>query len=350
MPRHVWLVIAGIAATTVFSLGGAICAAGGDDSSAAVTAVGANNRPAAQSHPAPKDSVTGDALDLFGAVDAGKLELKFLAKSDHNARILLTNKTKQPMTVQLPEAFAGVPVLAQNMRNGGGNRNTNGGGGNNNNNANQSLGGGFGGGGFGGGGFGGGGFGGGGGGGGIFSIPPEQTAKLDVEVVCLDHGLREPSSSKAYVLMPIEQWVDRPAVIELVKALGRGELQHGAAQAAAWNLNSDIPWSELAAKKQGTVRNFVRPPYFTSHEIQAGMAYANEAARRGQLAQFSGQYGTGKPTSDGSEAISTAPDHSRQPEKANDHAVNESEEREKDEAAEPQQDVAGTALGTATQP
>jgi hypothetical protein len=168
----------------------------------------------------------------------------------------------------MPQAFAGVPVVAQ-------------------------IGGGFGGGGRGGGGFGGGGggqqsvggggLGGGGGGlgggGGVFSIPPDKTAKLNVAVVCLDHGLRNPSSSRPYEIVPATEHLDRPAVVELLKAFGRGELDHQATQAAAWHLNNDMSWQELAAKLQGTRRSPSRPPYFTRQQIQAGIAYANEASR-----------------------------------------------------------------------
>jgi hypothetical protein len=128
-----------------------------------------------------------------------------------------------------------------------------------------------------------------------------------VAVVCLDHGLRDPSSSKPYQMVPIEEHVKNPAVIELVKAFGRGELQHGAAQAAAWHLNSGVSWQELAAKQQGTERSLVRPPYFSPYEIQAAVAYAGEAARRGQLAQMERDLAAAG-TVEGSEAISAAPD------------------------------------------
>ena len=59
----------------------------------------------------------------------------------------------------------------------------------------------------------------------------------------------------------------------------KGELNHAATQAAAWHLNNDLSWPELAAKLQGTRRSPRRPPYFSREEIQAGVAYANEAAR-----------------------------------------------------------------------
>ena len=119
----------------------------------------------------------------------------------------------------------------------------------------------------------------------MFSIPPDETAKLNVATVCLDHGLRDPSSSKPYKLVPAEEHVDRPAVVELIKAFGRGELDHGAAQAAAWNLNSDVSWDALAAKQTGTERNINRSPYFSRDQIRAGMAYSQEAVRRAEDAE-----------------------------------------------------------------
>ena len=192
----------------------------------------------------------------------------------------MTNNTNQPLNLKLPEAFAGVPVAAQFGGAGGGR--------------------------------------GGGGGGRVaavavpvaaavgnskplvavaavelavelavvvvakFSVPPEKTAKIDMAVVCLEHGLRDPSSSAPYKMVPADAVVDRPAVVELLKAFGRGELKHGAAQAAAWNLNNDLSWQQLAAKLQGTKRSFKRPPYFSADEIRTGMAYATEATRLAQ--------------------------------------------------------------------
>jgi hypothetical protein len=222
------------------------------------------------------------AIGLFQAMNDKQVDVKFIAKSDHDARLIVKNNTKQPLNLQMPEAFAGVPTLAQfgGARGGGGRGGgfgggSRGGGGGGIGGGQQSLGGG--GGGIGGGG---GGIGGGGGGGGFFSVPPEETAKIDLEVVCLDHGLRAPNGSSSYTIVPAEEFLaDRPAVVELMKAFGRGELKHGAVQAAAWNLNSDQTWQQLAAKLAGTRRTVNRAPYFTADEIRTGMAYANEASR-----------------------------------------------------------------------
>ncbi len=216
----------------------------------------------------------GSSVEFFDAVDAGQINAKFIALNDHEAKLIVTNNTNQPVNLKLPEAFAGVPVAAQfggggGARGGGGGARTGGGGGGG---GQQSVGGGGGGGGLGGGG-------GGGGGGGFFSVPPEKTAKIDIAVVCLDHGLRDPSSSAPYKMVPADSHVDRPAVVELLKAFGRGELNHAATQAAAWHLNSNLSWQQLAAKQQGTKRSFRRPPYFSADEIRIGMTYATEAQR-----------------------------------------------------------------------
>jgi hypothetical protein len=240
-------------------------------------------------------------VEFFSAMEEGQVDVKFIAKSDRAARLLITNKTPKPIELKLPEAFAGVPALAQfggggGARGGGGGLGGGGGGFGGGGGGQQSVGGGLGG--------GGGGLGG-GGGGGFFSIPPEKTAKINVAVVCLDHGLRNPSSSANYKIVPADAHLDRPAVIELLKAFGRGELQHGAAQAAAWHLNNDMSWNELANKLQGTRRSLRRPPYFSRDEIQAGMAYATESHRLAQVNAAAYQSDDTSDASTSSEARST---------------------------------------------
>ena len=173
-----------------------------------------------------------EALDLFQAIDDGLVDVKFVARSDSKGRLVMTNKTDQPIDVEIPEVFAGVPVLSQ--FGGGGGGFGGGGGGLGGGGGNQSVGGG--------GGRGGGGRGGGGRGGGGFNIPPEKVTRVDVPLVCLDHGLKDPSSSKPYEIRPIEDVVDSPAVIEVVKAFANGELPRGASQAAVWHLNSEVSW------------------------------------------------------------------------------------------------------------
>jgi len=98
-----------------------------------------------------------------------------------------------------------------------------------------------------------------------------------VPLVCLNHGLREPSSSKPYEIRPLEDVVDSPALVEIVKAYAKGQLPYGASQAAVWNINSEVSWNDLASKLTGTVRSFVREPYFSNAEIRTAMAIVNRA-------------------------------------------------------------------------
>ena len=272
----------------------------------------------------PSKSTTADAsestssVEFFDAVEQGQVNAKFIALNDHAARLILTNNLKQPLNLKLPEAFAGVPVAAQfgggrggggGGRGGGGGGRSAGGGG-----QQQSVGGG-------GGGIGGGG--GRGGGGGFFSLPPERTERLDVAVLCLDHGLRDPSSSAPYKIVRPEAVIDRPAVIDLLTAFGRGEMEHAGAQAAAWHLNNDLSWKDLAAKLQGTKRSLRRPPYFTAEQIRAGMSYASAASQQA-LANAEEHQRRKQELADkdrkakSSEALSTTDSSSKQSAKASD--------------------------------
>lgn len=209
-----------------------------------------------------------EPMDLFDAMDEGLVEVKFIARNDAKGRLLVENTAGHEVRFRVPDAFVGVPVVAQ-LGGGGG-----GGGG-------QSVGGGGGGGGLGGGGGGGGGL---GGGGGAFSVAPEQTAKINVPLLCLDHGKKIPGPAKPYEIVRAEEHLaSRPEVIELIAAYARGDLQRGAAQAAVWHANSEVSWQELAAKLSGSARSFTRTPYFSGVEIQTGLAYYQEALRRAAL-------------------------------------------------------------------
>lgn len=217
----------------------------------------------ATDQPAAAETTNDKPLDLFDAIDQGVVDAKFVARSAAKGRLILENKTKEPLNVLVPEAFAGVPVLRQ--FGGGGGGLGGGGGGLGGGGGGQSVGGGGGGGGRG------------GGGGGAFNIAPERIERIDVPLLCLDHGLRDPSSSKPYEIRPIEDVVTSPALVEIVKAFANGELPRGASQAAAWHINSEVSWNELATKLTGTKRNINRSPYFSRNEIEAAMAIVQRA-------------------------------------------------------------------------
>jgi hypothetical protein len=226
--------------------------------------------PAKKSAPQKAESV-----ELFAAVKQGDIEVKLIPNNDKEANVIITNKTKRPLSVRLPEAFAGVPVLAQQGFNdggvGAGNGNNN-----NNNNQNQALGGGFGGGlgGIGGGigGIGGGGF------GGAFNIAPEKVGKLKVACVCLEHGKPDPNPRVAYQMKPIDDFTKDAKVQEVIKLLASGKVNQRIAQAAAWHFSDRMTWQQLAAKK---INRLGRPdqPYFNQAELAAAFQVAAVAEK-----------------------------------------------------------------------
>src|SRR5262245_30169723 len=57
-------------------------------------------------------AATADTPDLFAAAKSGVLSVKFIPRDDTQARLMLTNNTKQPLTVRMPDALAASPVLA----------------------------------------------------------------------------------------------------------------------------------------------------------------------------------------------------------------------------------------------
>jgi len=228
------------------------------------------------------------SVEMFQAIKQGQIEVKLIPKDSTQCRVIVKNKTDKPLNVELPQAFAGVPVLAQGMgAMGGGAMGGVGGGrggGLGGSSGSQGFGGGMGMGGMGMGGMGMGGMGGGMGGmgGGMFNIPPEKVAKFKLPTVCLEHGKRDPKPTMKYEIKPIEAFTDKAEVQELCRMLGAGQLNQRAAQVAAWHLSNDMSWQELAGK-QVRFANGTARPYFSRQEIQAGMqivAVASERARQ----------------------------------------------------------------------
>jgi len=223
-------------------------------------------------------------VEMFKAMKAGDIEVKLIPKDSTQSRVLIKNKTKQPLNVKLPEAFAGVPVLAQQIGGGGGgfdagggrNRRDGGGGG-----ASQGMGGGMGGMGMGGMG---------GMGGGMFNVKPEVVGNFKVPTVCLEHGKREPRPKIPYVIKPIEQFTKKAEIRELCQMLGKGRLNQRAAQAAAWHFSDGMSWPQLATK-QLRFANGARRAYFSPIEIRQAMQIASTATR---LARERQKKSTGK--------------------------------------------------------
>jgi hypothetical protein len=232
--------------------------------------------------PAP----TAESVEMFQAMKAGDIDVKLFLKDSTGGTVTITNKSKKPLTIKLPEAFAGVPIQAQfggGMMGGGMGMGGMGGGmmGGGMGGMNQGFGGGMMGGGMGGGMMGGrGGMMGGGMGGGFFNVAPEKAGKLKVVGVCLDHGKKDPNPRVVYDVKPIEVLAKDPQLIEVVKMIARGEVRQHAGQAAAWHLANGLTWEQLAAKIGAKHLNGSTEPYFTREDLASAMRMEGEANRR----------------------------------------------------------------------
>ncbi len=217
-------------------------------------------------------------VELFAGIESGEIEVKVIPKDSTGGNLMVKNTTDKPLTIKLPPAFAGVPVLAQLC--GGG------------------CGGGLGGGGGGGGnqGFGGGGMGGGMGGmmggmgGGMFNVAPEKVTKVKFAAVCLDHGKDDPNPRVEYKLVPIDEYAKDPAVTEMIKLMLAGKIDQHSAQAATWHLQNGLSWEELAKKIGAKHLNGSVEPYFTPVHLQRALAatkFAQEQAKKSAGTQTS---------------------------------------------------------------
>jgi hypothetical protein len=202
---------------------------------------------------------TAESVEMFAAIEKGDISVKLIPKDSTESQVVIKNETDRPLNVKLPDAFAGVPVLGQALGGQGGGHHSSGSSGSKGG-GQQGTGGGM------------------GGMGGMMNVPPEKVGKFKVPTVCLDHGKAEPRAAIPYTIKPIESYSSKPGVRELCQMLGNGQVNQRTAQAAAWHLNNNMSWEQLAAKR---LKHLTGPsqPYFTSAEIQAGMQLANDAVR-----------------------------------------------------------------------
>ncbi len=245
---------------------------GGFFAGALIVSASSQSAVAAESASATSASASG-VPDLFEAEAQQLVSLRYIPNNAKSAQIIVTNRTRRPLTLRLPDAFAGIPVLAQMGGMGGGGPQTTAGGA-----------GGLGGQGING--MGGGGMGmGGGGGGGAFSIPPERSRTFRVPTVCVEYGKHEPSSRMPYKLTKAETFSSDPKLAYVLESLGRGELSQKVAQAAAWHISDGLTWEKLAAEKIDHAGGIPDEPYFSQAELVMAyrlVAVATEEARRRQ--------------------------------------------------------------------
>lgn len=202
------------------------------------------------------------AVKLFDALNNAQVNVKFIPANSITANVLIENNTDQAIHIELPEAIAAVPFLAQfgqqfGQQGGGGGGGAAGGG-------NQSVAGGFNAGGNGGqqggaqGGF----------QGGIFRIAPKRTRKFKATTVCMEYGKPDPNPRVAYKMVPISELTTDSKVIELCKQLGKKKVDQKLAQAVAWHLANGLDWDRIAKINRLESRYLGNVPMFTANQVR----------------------------------------------------------------------------------
>ncbi|HVV98739.1 MAG TPA: hypothetical protein VHB77_00280 [Planctomycetaceae bacterium] len=228
-----------------------------------------------------------EQVELFTAIEEGRIEAKIIAKSSKEANIFLENKTKKPLSVKMPPAVAAVQVLKQQpfgFAQNGLNANNNGPGGNGNNNQSggQSMGMGM--------GMGNGmmGMNGMNGGGmnmmgmnpmGIFSVPAEKVVQVSMKGVCLEHGKAEPTSAMKYRLVPLNEYTSDPVLQETVTVFATTSVDQQVAQAAVWNVANKRSWNELANESISQV-GLLDEPMFSESQLKSAKAMVAKATEQ----------------------------------------------------------------------
>lgn len=250
------------------------------------------DRPLAQS---PYDP-DAPRVELFAGLNDGRITAQVTPRGAEGGSLFLTNQTSEPLTVQMPAGFVGVPVKPQfgsmgpfgqsnqgsglgNQGVGSGNSSMAGangfqmiGGGTNNsmssstntgsgfNSGNQMM-------------------------NGFFSIPAGKTLRLPYTSVCLNHGLKEPTARTTVQLVPVEEFTADPVLRELIQRVGSGDQSQRTLQAAVWHVASGLSWQDLAMKGNGPVpvpgnRYFSRSQMETARSLVSELRQAFPATEQ----------------------------------------------------------------------
>ncbi len=232
--------------------------------------------------------------EFFAGLDSGALAVRVVAHDIKGGNIFIENLSGKPLTVELPDALAMVHVLKQvgnpngffgQFQNGngasaigqaggqqggqqGGGQSTGGGFGqqqgnspgigNANGNGQNPVGNGF------------------------FSIPAERIAQVPYQSVCLNYGKPDPSPRMTYKPVRLEEFTEDEVLQETLRMFGKGQIDHTAAQAAAWHQTDKMSWKELASLKEYTLPGVYssQVPTFTSSQLHAAQESVTAAAKR----------------------------------------------------------------------
>lgn len=189
----------------------------------------------------PSEAVESQQVELFTALKAKDISVKFVPTNEAKAHLRVTNNSPRPLSVELPRAFAGAPVVAQRglplpplggpQNNGQGQppqvvgavpRQQNG--------PQFPLPGNF----F------------------MMNIPPGKTQEVPLVCVCLEYGKPTPSSDIPYRAVALDEVAGGDEVRIVLEDLADGVLTQRVAQLLAWHFQNKLSFTEMANTGAGS--------------------------------------------------------------------------------------------------
>ena len=112
-----------------------------------------------------------------------------------------------------------------------------------------------------------------------FTVAPGKTIALRSLTVCLDYGLREPTTRMPYRLVAIDTVSHDPRLALVLGGLASGQISQKIAQAAAWHVSSGRTWEQLTAEVIDRAGGDPDVPVFSAAELVAAKRVVEIAAR-----------------------------------------------------------------------
>lgn len=184
--------------------------------------------PPSEVYAAEPADATQVELGLFDARDQGQLAIRFVPASERKGTLTLSNRTRTPLAIRVPDTLGAVPVLAQFQQ------------------PAQILGLGL------------------PGAGGdrafraaawvkdrperVIQLPPRGEVRFALVGVCLEYGKRTPNSRMRYDVVPVQQVAADSRLAASLQALAEGTYEQQAVQSVAWHLANGMTERSLRGK------------------------------------------------------------------------------------------------------
>ncbi|MFN8740933.1 MAG: hypothetical protein ACK5YR_13480, partial [Pirellula sp.] len=119
--------------------------------------------------------------------------------------------------------------------------------------------------------------------GGMMRVEPDKPKKVNVAMVCLEHGKDDPTPKMKYKIVRLNEVNPSPVVQQICLALANRQVDQKVAQAAAWHIANELSWPELLNKPRYITQFNGVELFFNPIEIQSAVrlvSYANAEAMK----------------------------------------------------------------------